>query len=488
MFLNDPLFILLVGVLIVVGGIIGLKLHPFLALLLGAFVVALLTPAEAIEQFALAKGTAPAAAAALAKKSIGERIATEFGNTCGKIGILIAMAAIIGKCMLESGAAERIIRSVLRLTGIDKAPIAFLVSSFFLGIPVFFDTVLFLMMPLAKAMTMRIGKNYLLLVLCIMAGAAMANSLVPPAPGPLFLIGEMNIPIGLMMGCGTIVGLFTITAGYFFALWANKKMPIPLRDSLDARLEDIKLVAAKETASLPALGLSLLPVLIPVVFICAVTALDALAKPGVPISDSSFVSGLVTVVRFFGDKNIAIVTGGVAALLVLAKQKKESGQVAGSEGLTPFVQAALLSGGGIILITAAGGAFGGMLQQTGISTRIADLTKGYQMALIPLAFLIAAVVRTAQGSATVALITASGILSGMAQNANLTFHPVYLGLAIGCGSKLVPWMNDAGFWIICKLSNLTEKEALKTISPLLVVMGITGLIVIMIGAKLFPLI
>jgi len=129
-----------------------------------------------------------------------------------------------------------------------------------------------------------------------------------------------------------------------------------------------------------------------------------------------------------------------------------------------------------------------MLQQTGISTDIANITKDYQMALIPLAFLIAAVVRTAQGSATVALITASGILSGLALHADLGFHPVYLGLAIGCGSKLVPWMNDSGFWIICKLSNLTEKEALKTISPLLVVMGFTGLIIIMIGAKVFPLI
>lgn len=481
--LNDPLFILFVGILIVVGGIIGLKLHPFLALLLGAFVVALLTPASAIEQFALAKGTAPAAAAALAKKSIGERIATEFGNACGKIGILIAMAAIIGKCMLESGAAERIIRSVLRLTGIGKAPVAFLVSSFFLGIPVFFDTVLFLMMPLAKAMTLRIGKNYLLLVLCIMAGAAMANSLVPPAPGPLFLIAEMQIPIGLMMFCGTIVGLFTITAGYFFAVWANRKMPIPLRDSLDARLEDIKLIAAKETANLPGLGISLLPVLIPLVFICAVTALDTIGKPGVPLSDSPVLNGFIAFVRFFGDKHVAIITGGFAALLLLASQKKHS-----KTELTAFVQAALLSGGGIILITAAGGAFGGMLQQTGISTRIADLTKGYQMALIPLAFVIAAVVRTAQGSATVALITASGILSGMAHGTQLTFNPVYLGLAIGCGSKLVPWMNDAGFWIICKLSNLTEKEALQTISPLLVVMGITGLIVILIGAQLFPLI
>ncbi len=375
--MSDPLLILAVGVFIVVGGIIGLKLHPFLALLLGAFIVALMTPAAAIEQFALAKGTAPAAAQALAKKGIGERIATEFGATCGKIGILIAMAAIIGKCMLESGAAERIIRSMLKLTGIGKAPIAFLVSSFFIGIPVFFDTVLFLMMPLAKAMTLRIGKNYLLLVLCIMAGAAMANSLVPPAPGPLFLIGEMHIPIGLMMIAGTIVGLFTITAGYFFALWANRKWPIPLRDSLDAKLEDIKLIAAKEDIHLPGLGVSLLPVLIPLVFICADTVLSTLATPGDPLTQSA----VLKVVKFFGDKNIAVVTGGIAALLILAAHKKS-----GKEGLTPFVQAALMSGGGIILITAAGGAFGGMLQQTGISTRIADLTKDYQMALIPLAF------------------------------------------------------------------------------------------------------
>ena len=479
----DPLVILAVGVLIVVGGIIGLKLHPFLALLLGAFVVALMTPATAIEQYAIAKGIAPAAALTLSTKPIGERIATEFGNTCAKIGILIAMAAIIGKCMLESGAAERIIRSMLRLTGIEKAPIAFLVSSFFIGIPVFFDTVIFLMMPLAKAMTMRIGKNYLLLVLCVMAGAAMANSLVPPAPGPLFLIGEMKIPIGMMMIGGTIVGLFTITAGYFFALWANRKWPIPLRDSLDARLEDIKSIAAREDVNLPPLGVSLLPILIPLVLICADTAFTAMATPAVPLTQSTFLKLIVDGVHFMGEKNIAVISGGVAALLILISQKKNS-----KEGLTPFVQAALLSGGVIILITAAGGAFGGMLQQTGISGRIADLTKGYQMALIPLAFLIAAVVRTAQGSATVALITASGILSGMATNAHLEFHPLYLGLAIGCGSKLVPWMNDAGFWIVCKLSNLTEQEALKTISPLLVVMGLTGLVVIMIGAQLFPLI
>ena len=475
----DPLIILFIGIIMVVGGIIGLKLHPFLALLLGAFCVAILTPPEAIQQFAIDKGISPSAALSLSKKSIGERIATEFGNTCAKIGILIAMAAIIGKCMLESGAAERIIRSILTFTGIDKAPIAFLISSFFLGIPVFFDTVLFLMIPLAKAMTFRIGKNYLLLILCIMAGAAMANSLVPPAPGPLFLIGEMHIPIGLMMISGTIVGLFTITSGYFFAKWANVKWPIELRDSLDAKLEDIKVISAKETIKLPSLGISILPILFPLIFICLDTFINAFVpKEG----NAEWMTYAIGIFKFFGDKNVAIICGGVIALLVLVKEKGKD------ENLTSFVQAALMSGGGIILITAAGGAFGGMLQQTGISNRIAEMTKDYQIALIPLAFFIAAIVRTAQGSATVALITASGILSGMANNAGLEFHPVYLGLAIGCGSKLVPWMNDAGFWIICKLSNLTEKEALKTITPMLAIMGFTGLIIIIIGAKLFPLV
>jgi len=188
-------------------------------------------------------------------------------------------------------------------------------------------------------------------------------------------------------------------------------------------------------------------------------------------------------IDFLGDKNIALVLGGVAALILLIIQKRNT-----KEDIGPFIHGALMSAGGIILIIGAGGAFGGMLQQTGISQRITELTRNYQMALIPLAFFITAVVRTAQGSATVALITASGMLSGMTQTADLPYHPLYLGLAIGCGSKLVPWMNDAGFWIICKVSNLTERETLKTFSPMLIIMGFTGLIVIMLAARFLPLV
>jgi GntP family gluconate:H+ symporter len=188
------------------------------------------------------------------------------------------------------------------------------------------------------------------------------------------------------------------------------------------------------------------------------------------------------VILFFGDKNIALLSGALIALFVLLRQKKDD-----KSKLTAFVQNALMSGGGIILITASGGAFGGMLQQSGISQRIAELSSNFQLALIPLAFLITMIVRTAQGSATVALITASGILSGMAQQANLAFHPVYLCLAIGSGAKLIPWMNDAGFWIMCKTSNLTETEALKTIAPMQSIMGIAGLIITMLAAWIYPM-
>src|SRR5690606_16145671 len=148
--------------------------------------------------------------------------------------------------------------------------------------------------------------------------------------------------------------------------------------------------------------------------------------------------------------NLALIAGGLAALVMLAIQKNRN-----KEAVFEAMQAALMSGGIIILITAAGGAFGGMLQQTGISTRIVEMTQGFQMALIPLAFFITAVVRTAQGSATVAMITASGILSGMAGSSVLEFHTLYLGLSVACGSKLIPWMNDSGFWIVCKMSGMT---------------------------------
>ena len=185
---------------------------------------------------------------------------------------------------------------------------------------------------------------------------------------------------------------------------------------------------------------------------------------------------------FLGRNKMLLHNPGLISLGILAWSVRDKDKV------KTFMTDAMQSAGLIILITSMGGAFGGVLQQTGIGARIQDLTTDYQLALLPLAFFVTVLMRTAQGSSTVAMITSVGIIGGIANMANLPFHPVYLALAIGCGSKPFPWMNDSGFWIACKMAGMTEGETLKTFTAVLGIMGFSGLFVIIVLAKLFPFI
>jgi GntP family gluconate:H+ symporter len=479
----DPLWLLLVGMVVVLGGILFLRLHPFLALILGALIVASLTSSTSLRQFAQSQKYSAEQTQALLQKTVGERVAGEFGRTVTKIGILIAMASIIGKCLLDSGAAERIVRSVLRLSGEKRAPLAFLSSAFVLGIPVFFDTVFYLMLPLGKAMGIRTGRNYSLYIMAIVAGATMAHSLVPPTPGPLFVAGELSVNLGLMILGGIVVGSLTVMVGYVYAAWANRHWPIPLRDTADTSARELAALAQRRAADLPPLWLSILPIVLPVFLIAG----NTIANLAVHVPPNG--SGVGGLRRFrgglhqLGNPDVALSIAAAIALLMLAWQNRRS-----RKALAPSIQSALSSGGLIILITSAGGAFGGILQQTGIGARIEALATAHRIAVLPLAFLITAVVRTAQGSATVAMITAIGITGGLAAGGQLGFHPVYLALAIGCGSKLVQWMNDSGFWLICRMSGMKESETLKTASTMMALMGTAGLFIVMLLARLFPLV
>jgi gluconate:H+ symporter, GntP family len=477
----DPLIILLIGMVTVVGGILVLRLHAFLALVAGALVVGFLTPDSALQGFAEAKGMSESAALAFVDSPTVSRLTTKFGETCAKIGILIAMASIIGKCLLESGAADRIVRAIVGLFGQSRAPVAFTASGFFLGIPVFFDTVFYLLFPLAKAMGLRRPSNYLLYILTISAGATMAHSLVPPTPGPLLVASETGVSVAVMMIGGIGVGLVACTAGVIFALIVNRFLPVPLRETSDASLEELKQVAERDTKDLPPLWLSVLPIALPVVLIAGFAVLQNLLSA--PPADGSSLALLYGVFEFLGNKNMALIIAGAIALGTVVWVKR-----ADHYSMVDSIQAALASGGVIILITAAGGAFGGLLQQTGIGPRIEELASTYQMAVLPLAFGVTTLVRIAQGSATVAMITAVGIFSGMASPEQLGFHPVYLALAIGCGSKPYPWMNDSGFWVVCKMSAMTEAEVLRSYSVMLALMGFVGLGVVMLFAKWMPMV
>ncbi|HAW30452.1 MAG TPA: gluconate transporter, partial [Planctomycetaceae bacterium] len=381
------------------------------------------------------------AAIAEGKKSVGERVAAGFGSTCAKIGILIALAAIIGMCLLESGAAERIVRSAIQFVGEKLAPVAFMASGFLLAIPVFFDTVFYLLIPLGKAMRIRTGKNYLLYVLAIVTGGTMAHSLVPPTPGPLFVAEQLNVDIATMMMGGLIVGSIAALFGLGYATLINKHCELPFRDSADVTQEDLQKLATKKIEDLPPLWLSLLPILLPVVLIAGSTLLKFKTISS-QLSEQS-----QTLITTLGNKNIALGIATVIALWTLIRQKKSS-----MGALSESIQTSLYTGGVIILITAAGGAFGSVLQQTGVSFLIESLPQVSPLMLVTLAFLITTAIRTAQGSSTVAMITTVGILGGIAESTTLGFHPVYLALAIGCGSKPISWMNDSGFWVIGKMS------------------------------------
>jgi gluconate:H+ symporter, GntP family len=577
---TQTIAILLVGIVVVIGGVLALKLHAFLALILGALVVAALTPGERIARHAAREAAAPVLDAArseafvhprtgealapasdeivlrvprrspllpemallvfptpldsadlaetddrpvlevtrlararapdgrsedvafarvrrrgggaaiepgalaispaglkaardlASRDTIADRVAEGFGRTCTQIGILIAMASIIGKCLLDSGAADRIVRSALRLFGERRAPLAFLGSGFLLGIPVFFDTVFYLMIPLGKALRMRTGRHYLLYVLTIVAGATMAHSLVPPTPGPLFVAEQLNVRLGTMILAGCAVGAVTATVGYVYAQIVNRIWSLDLRESPEFSIRDLEEIAAREERDLPPTWLSLVPILLPVVLIGGYTILEILVEER---------GGWMRTAATLGDKNIALVLSAVIAMATLVWQKRTH-----LADLARSVHSALAGAGVIILITAAGGAFGAVLQQTGVAGLVGELSAREPTVVVGLAFLITMAIRTAQGSATVAMITAVGILGGVA--GQLSFHPVYLALAIGCGSKPFGWMNDSGFWVITRMSGMTEGEGLKYVTPMTALMGFAGLVVVIIGVKLLPLV
>ncbi len=447
-----PLLILLLGMTTVIAAILALRLHPFFALILGAALVAGLT--SPIDQ-------------------IGKHIATGFAATCGGVGIVIAMAAVIGKCLLASGGAERIVVAIRGLFGDKRLSPAFASSSFLLGIPAFFDTVFYLLMPIGRA-TARQSGNYLLLTLSIVAGATMAHSLVPPTPGPLFVADELGISILEMILGGLIVGIITVAAGLAYARWANRRWDIPLRDSDLDKAED----ALRPTSKLPSLALSLLPILLPLPLLVGGTVVDAIYGLE-KTRDPGTLPLWAQLLEFVGHKNIALTLAALCALLLLARART------GKE-LSKAVNSALESGGIIILITAAGGSFGYVIREgSGLIEWLKTMSPDGKLLILPIAFGLTSLVRIAQGSATVAMITTISIVSALASD--LTYHPVYLALAIGCGSKPIPWMNDSGFWIISRMSGMSVAETLKTASAMMSLMGVVGLVVVMLGAWLLPM-
>jgi GntP family gluconate:H+ symporter len=254
-------------------------------------------------------------------------------------------------------------------------------------------------------------------------------------------------------------------------VWANRRWEIPLRPSAELSERELTAMTKREESALPPLGFALLPVLLPVALIAGNTIAASALKIEVP---GWFVA--------IGDKNFALALAAAVAVALLAVQKRMT-----LAELRDPVQAALASGALIILVTSAGSAFGTVLGQTGIAETLKRSLPESALLLLVIAFLVTSLIRIAQGSATVAMITAAAMVAPALTELDLPYHPVYIALAIGCGSKPIMWMNDSGFWIITRMSGMTEGETLKTASAMMVVMAIVGLAVVLLGAALVPL-
>ncbi|XVH32746.1 GntP family permease [Haloferacaceae archaeon DSL9] len=472
---HAPLFVFLAGLAAVILFLVVWKLPAFIGLVLATFVVGAVAP------------TVPLG-------DVAADAATAFGENMAGIGIPILMAAVIGKSVMASGAAERIVRWFTSLVGRDNSDLALWGSSSFLSIPVFFDNVFYLMAPLARSMRARVGKNYTLFIVVVGAGAATTHVFVPPTPGPLAVADQIGANLGMTILIGLVVAIpSALIAGVLYGRWINARLDIPLRDSMSTTGAELEELAEKPTSELPGFFEAALPIILAVVLVASETAnamvLDAL-DPESNIDAGGLESTLQAleplavaaqpVTSFVGDPNFALTAAALAAALTYYRMRS-----LGRETWTDELTEALKTGGNIAAITAAGGAFGAMLAAGGVGDYIAGGLEGLGIPLIVTAWLIAATIRIAQGSATVAMLTAAGIVAPFV--GDLAVHPAYLVLAIGAGGNICSWYNDSGFWLVKEIGGLTQAETLKTWTVLTTLISISGLVFVFVLSRIAPL-
>lgn len=449
-----PILILLVAMAAVFLLIIRWKVNAFAALILSAILIGLLSPDVAV-------------------KDIMGAVTEAFGGLVGRIGIAIAMAAVIGQCLMESGGAEKITRRFVAWLGEKYSSFSMVISGYILSIPVFHDTVFYLLVPLARSMSMRTGgRNYLLYTLAIGAGGVTTHIFVPPTPGPLAMAETLGIDLGLVIIVGLMVAIPSALACWAYAYWIDRKLQIPIREAPGLTLKELEKVANRPESELPGFFKSLLPIAIPVILITANTVTNTFF-PG---------SAMAGLTAFLGNPNLALIIAAAAGLWLLASHKGLR-----LRQLAKPTEEAIKSAGLIILITAGGGAFGRMLVKANVGTVLGEYAQQFGFSLMILGFGIAMLFRIAQGSATTAMITTSEILAPLIIANPPGHHAVYILTAIGAGSIVGGWMNDSGFWVFKTMTGLTEVEALKTKTVSLFALGAAGLLASYLGTLLFPM-
>ncbi|MDD9265713.1 GntP family permease [Paenibacillus sp. GCM10023248] len=413
------LTVTLLAIVIVILGVAWWKWHAFISLTVASLFLALM--------------------AGLSMDKIVSAYETGVGAVLGHLVGILALGTILGKMMSDSGAGTQVANFFIRVFGEKRLPWAMLLSGFIIGIPVFFDVGIVMLLPLVISIHKSTKQNILLIGLPVIAGLSIVHGLVPPHPGAMTAIGIFKADIGKVLIYSLIIAIpAAVIAGPLFARWVSKRV-VPEN-------EPELLDASEEPAKLPGAGISFFIILLPVLLM----VLSVIA-PYLPVP-----AGIQKFLVFIGNSVIALLISCFAAFYFLGIR-----QGMNKNYINKLSHECLLPVGSIILIIGAGGGFKQILIASGVGTSIAQMSENISLSPIVLAFMVAGLIRVATGSATVALTTAAGIVSPIVEHMS-GVNLELLVIATGAGSLMLSHVNDAGFWMVKEYLGLTVKETFKT--------------------------
>lgn len=438
--LSHDTYLLLDAVVTIIGLIVLItrfKVHPFIALIIAAGFLGL-TSGMPVDK-------------------IIKAFQDGFGGVLGFVGIILALGTMLGKMMADSGGADQIAQTLVRAFGKEKVQWAMMFAAFLVGIPLFFEIGFVLLIPLVFIVARRTGVSLIKIGIPLLAGLSAVHGLVPPHPGPLLAIGVFGADIGKTILYGLIVALPTaIIAGPLYGSFIAKYIPgNPSQELVDQLASE-----QPESKTLPSFSITLITVLLPVFLMLLKTFADVALPDG-------------HVIRNWMDMIGHPITALLLALL-LSLYTFGSRQGIGSQKILKLLDASLAPTAAIILIIGAGGGFKQMLVTSGVGDVIGHMAVTAQINPILLAWLVAAVIRVATGSATVATITGAGIVVpvvGMIPGVNREL----LVLATGAGSLVLSHVNDAGFWLVKQYFNMTVAETFKTWTAMETILSVVAL-------------
>ncbi|MBE2893849.1 GntP family permease [Spirabiliibacterium falconis] len=439
--------LLLFGIAFIVVSTAKFKLHPFIALLIAAYGIAL--------------------GSGIPLNDTVKTITSGFGGILAYIGIVIVLGTIIGTILEKTGAAIAMADFVLRTVGRQRPALAMTIIGYIVSIPVFCDSGFVILSALKKSLAKQTGKSAVTLTVALATGLYATHTLVPPTPGPIAAAGNLHVDnLGLVILFGLGISIFTALAGFAYAQWVGKRVvsgedkTIQLREHDDVRTQ---------YGTLPSTLNAFLPIIVPI----ALIALASIFK--LVLGDSEHI--VLTTIYFLGQPATALLVGLFFALRLLPAWNQET--------LNEWIGKGVKDAGSILIITAAGGALGSVLKASGIGDYLGTTLQSMSLGIF-VPFIIAAALKTAQGSSTTALVVTSTIIYPLLQPLGLdsTVGSILTIMAIGAGAMTVSHANDSFFWVVAEFSEMDVATAYKSHTIATLVQGLVTIAIVAVLAFL----